>query len=113
MRLACFVVMVAIWMPLPVASQSLEAKSVVDRSISGSETHRYRLALTSGQYLRIAVDTKGTGLRASLLGPDEAKLAAVESSPDDSDSLTIALVAAASGAFWLQIGLRESSGPGS
>jgi hypothetical protein len=55
------------------------------------------------------VEAKGTGLRASLLGPDEAKLAAVESSADDSDSLTIALLAPASGACLLQISLRESS----
>ncbi len=56
MKLACFVLMVVIWMPLPVASQSLEAGSVVDRPISGQETHRYRLALTAGQYVRVVVD---------------------------------------------------------
>ncbi len=103
----------ALWAPGQLAAQTdpgatpLVPQKPVERSIAGGETQHFRIALAQGQYLRLIVDPKGAGLRASLLGPDQAKLSETENAQDEPDPLEIALIAPASGTYWLEVRFGE------
>lgn len=59
------------------AARSLEPSTPVEAELSAGQTHVYQLRLRVGQYLRVAVDQKEVDVTATLFGPNNAKLAEV------------------------------------
>src|SRR4030095_6185657 len=51
-------------------SVSLEPGKPVERELSGGQSHFYKIAMTSGQYLRITVGQRGIDVLVALFTPD-------------------------------------------
>jgi CHAT domain-containing protein/Tfp pilus assembly protein PilF len=70
---------------LPVVAQTakdLPALSAVTRELKGGETHSYRIALTSGQFLHATVEQLDTDLITAVFAPDGKQLTESDS-PND------------------------------
>src|SRR5262245_24989506 len=53
---------------------SLEPGEPVERELSGGQSHFYKIAMTSGQYLRITVSQRGVDALLALFTPDGKKI---------------------------------------
>ncbi len=51
----------------------------IEREITGSELHTFRLRLNGGQFIRAIFDQRGIDVSLALIGPDGAKLLEVDS----------------------------------
>lgn len=63
--------------PTPVEQETtaLELGKVIDRELSGGQTHPYQFALAAGQYASLVVDQRGIDLAVDVLNPDGKVLA--------------------------------------
>jgi CHAT domain-containing protein/tetratricopeptide (TPR) repeat protein len=52
-----------------------------ERELAGGEAHSYRIALASGQYLKVVVEQKGIDVVVSAFGPDGQKLTEEDNHP--------------------------------
>ena len=52
----------------------LEPGKPIEEELTGGQAHSYQLTIAAGQYLRIVVDPRGSGVAVSLVGPDGQKL---------------------------------------
>jgi CHAT domain-containing protein len=55
--------------------RTLAPREPVERELSSSETHSYRLALNAGQYLRVEVEQRGIDVAVKLFGSDGREIA--------------------------------------
>jgi hypothetical protein len=55
-------------------SVSLEPGKPVERELSGGQSHFYKIAMTSGRYLRITVSQRGIDALVALFTPDGKKI---------------------------------------
>ncbi len=79
---------------------------VIERELSGGETHAYQITLTAGQYLKAIVEQKGINIVVRIVGPGGQKLTEVDDDP--AFGLESAFVVAeASGGYLLEV--RSSS----
>ena len=86
----------------------LKQGEFIEREISGGETHRYRIPLTSGQYLRARIEQKGIDVAAKLFGTEGRKL--LEADNDSADgSKSVSVVAETSGDYYLEVGSQNKS----
>ena len=61
--------------------RELKQGQVVERELTGGESHSYRITLASGQYLKAVVEQKGIDVVVRIVGPGEQKLVEVDSDP--------------------------------
>ena len=59
-------------------SISLEPGKPVERELSGGQSHFYKIAMTSGQYLQITVSQRGIDALVALFTPDGKKIGEVD-----------------------------------
>src|SRR4030095_11606150 len=57
---------------------SLEPGKPVERELSGGQSHFYKIAMTSGQYLHITVSQRGVDALVALFTPDGKKISDVD-----------------------------------
>jgi CHAT domain-containing protein/predicted negative regulator of RcsB-dependent stress response len=57
-----------------VDSPQLEPGKTVERKTVGGESHTYRIKLTAGQYLRVAVEQNGIDVSLTLTAPDDQQV---------------------------------------
>jgi tetratricopeptide (TPR) repeat protein len=71
---------------------SLEPGKPVERELSGGQSHFYKIAMTSGQYLRIIVSQRGIDVLVALFTPDGKKIVEVDRNHwlglDESESIS-------------------------
>lgn len=80
----------------------LKQGQVIEREIAGGESHSYRVSLTTGQYLRVVIEQKGTDVVARMFGTDGQKMVEVDNDPTGGiESLSV--VAEASGDYRLEL----------
>jgi CHAT domain-containing protein len=81
----------------------LEPGKPISRSMQGSETHLFRIAVALGQYLRIVVNQRGIDLAVALLGPGGERLVEVDSPNGTRGNESISAVAESSGEYRIEI----------
>ncbi len=85
--------------------------SAQEREIKGGETHAYRIALTSGQFLYALVDQKTIDVRVGLIAPDGKEIGEADS-PDDRGTEPVLLIADKSGDYRVEVRARDGAAPG-
>jgi CHAT domain-containing protein/tetratricopeptide (TPR) repeat protein len=83
----------------------------VDREISGGETHNYQIKLDAGQFLRAVVDQRGVNLRLALYGPDDRKIADLDSPNGAQGPEPVSLIAEAAGTYRLELRSAQPNAP--
>jgi CHAT domain-containing protein len=92
----------------------LERASVVERPISNGQTHRYRLALAAGEYVRVTVEQRGIDVVVQLLGADDRPILIQQGELRPQGTEQIELVAKDAGAQTVLVEpARNGSTPGS
>ncbi|MGH2581483.1 MAG: PPC domain-containing protein, partial [Anaerolineales bacterium] len=83
-------------------SDSLEPGKPVEREISGAQSHSYKITMSSGQYLQVAVAQRGIDVAVTLFAPDGKKIVEVNSDPLIEGSETVSVIAEAPGAYQIE-----------
>jgi CHAT domain-containing protein len=105
-RLAVTVLSMSILLCTPVIAQesnSLEAGKPIERELSVSQSHSYKLPIISGQYLKIVVDQRGIDVAVVLSAPDGKKVSEVNSNHSIEGSETLSMIADLPGAYLMEV----------
>src|SRR6266498_2444646 len=84
-------------------SISLEPGMPVERELSDGKSHFYKIAMTSGQYLRITVSQRGIDALVALFTPDGKKIGEVDGERMTVGLETISAIAEAAGAYRIEV----------
>src|SRR5882672_10555761 len=84
-------------------SISLEPGKPIERELSGGQSHFYKIAMTSGQYLRITVSQRGIDVAVVLSTPDGNKISEADSEHLIERSETVSAIAEAPGAYLIAV----------
>jgi CHAT domain-containing protein/Tfp pilus assembly protein PilF len=90
-------------------SISLEPGKLVERELSGGQSHFYKITMTSGQYLRIEVSQRGIDVLVALFTPDGKKLGEVDGERTTVGSETIPAIAEPAGAYRIEVRSAEKA----
>jgi CHAT domain-containing protein/tetratricopeptide (TPR) repeat protein len=83
--------------------QSLEPGKPIERELTGGQSHFYRIGLTSGQYLQIAVNQRGIDVLVTLYAPDGKKIGEVNSAPVTVASETMSVIGEMAGIYRIEV----------
>jgi tetratricopeptide (TPR) repeat protein len=84
-------------------SQLLKPGKSIERELSSGRSHFYKVTMTSGKYLQIAVMHMGIDVQVALYSPDGKKIADEDSSHATAGSETISVIAEAAGAYMVEV----------
>ena len=87
--------------------RALEPGKLIERELTGGEVHSYRIVLSIGEYLHVAVDQQGIDVMVVLRGPDGAQLADMDGRPGAVGADELSWEAAVSG--WHVVEVRAKS----
>jgi len=90
-------------------SHSLEPGKPIERELSGGRSHFYKINLTSGQYLQIAVSQRGIDVVVALYTPDGKKIDDADSEHATAGSESISAIAEAAGAYMVEARSAEKT----
>jgi tetratricopeptide (TPR) repeat protein len=90
-------------------SVSLEPGKPVERELSGGQSHFYKIAMTSGQYLRITVSQRGIDVLVVLFTPNDKKISEADREHLIERSETVSVIAEASGAYLIEVRSPEKT----
>jgi CHAT domain-containing protein/tetratricopeptide (TPR) repeat protein len=93
-------------------AKDLPPLSAVTRELKGGETHSYRLALTSGQFLHATVEQLDIDVVTSVFAPEGKQLTESDSPNDRWGFEPIIFVAPSSGEYKVDIKSPSSQAPG-
>ena len=82
--------------------RELKQGPVFERELAGGERHTYRIALASGQYLKVVVEQKGIDVVVKLVGADGRKITEVDNDPAVGME-SVAVVAEAVGDYVVEV----------
>jgi tetratricopeptide (TPR) repeat protein len=88
---------------------SLEPGKPVERELSGGGPHFYKITMTSGQYLRIAVSQRGIDVLVTLFTPDGKKIGEVDSRHVIEGSENFSVIAESSGEYRIEARSAEKT----
>src|SRR5690349_17596065 len=83
--------------------KTLPTFSAQERELKGGETHSYRLALTSGQFLYALVEQKEIDVSVIVFAPDGQQIAEADSQNDRWGTEPVLLVAGISGDYRIDV----------
>lgn len=81
----------------------LEPDKPLERELKGGETHRYAVALTAGQYLRVEVEQMGINVIIEVLAPNQEKLFALNTDQWLWGKESVSLIAEQTSHYYLQV----------
>jgi len=90
-------------------SISLEPDKPVERELSGSQSHSYKITMISGQYLRIVVEQRGIDIAVALFTPDGKKISEADSNHLTERLETVLAIAEAPGAYLIEVRSPEKT----
>jgi erythromycin esterase len=99
----------------PVATpdiQSLEPATPIERQLKFGETHTYKIALDTGQFLDAAVNQRGVDVVVRLFAPDGSNIADIDSPNGTEGDEPIAIEAKSTGAYRIDITTLTQNGNG-
>ncbi|MDT5296307.1 MAG: hypothetical protein QOJ76_3187 [Acidobacteriota bacterium] len=82
---------------------TIELAKPFERELKGGQSHAYRLALETGQYMRLVVNQKGIDVVVTLFGPDGRKVSEVDSPNGSEGPEPLSLITAATGQYRLEV----------
>lgn len=88
--------------------RELKQGHVFERELAGGEAHTYRIALASGQYLRVVVDQKGIDVVVKLFGVDGQKIAEVDSPNGTQGPELVSTIVEGAGEYRLEVRSLEA-----
>jgi hypothetical protein len=83
--------------------QSLEPGKPAERELTDGQSHYYRISLTSGQYLQVAVNQRGIDVLVALYAPDGKKVSEVNGAQMTVESETTSAIADETGAHRIEV----------
>lgn len=89
----------------------LEQGKPVERELSGGQSHSYRIALASGQYIHVLVDQRGIDVVVTLFAPDGKQIVEVDSPNGIQGPEPLSAIADVSGTYRLEVRSFEKSVP--
>lgn len=98
--------------PLHTAAQNaqevttLEPDKPIERELSGSQKHAYRLTLSLGQYANFIVEQRGIDVVVRLFGPDGKLIVELDAESRTQGQESLEVVADAAGAYKVEIGTK-------
>jgi hypothetical protein len=84
-------------------AQELRSGERLEREMSAGQTHRYKLALQAGQYLKLVVEQRSINVALTLFAPDGKKLTEVNGQKFRQGTERLFCVTDSSGCFRLDI----------
>jgi CHAT domain-containing protein/tetratricopeptide (TPR) repeat protein len=117
---ACLSVLLLLTLSLPArafGTQSerevpkLELGRLVERTLDGGQTHSYRIALASGQYVHLVVEQRGVDVVVVLFGPDGRKVTEVDSPNGTQGPEPVFAIAETSGTYRVEVRSLEEDAP--
>jgi tetratricopeptide (TPR) repeat protein len=91
----------------------LELGKPIERQLAGGQSHSYRIALVSGQYLHMMVEQRGIDVVLTLFGPNGKKIVEVDSPNGTQGPEVVQLITEVSGVHRLEVrSLEKSAAPG-
>src|SRR5262245_36702061 len=81
----------------------LELERPVERTIGGLDTHRYRIAVSAGLYLRLAIAQQGIDVIVTVLDPAGRKVAQIDRPNGAYGPETISVIAEAAGDYMIEV----------
>jgi tetratricopeptide (TPR) repeat protein len=90
-------------------SDSLEPGKLVERELSGGQSHFYKIAMTSGQYLQVTVSQQGIGVLVALFTPDGKKVGEADIEKATVGAETVSAIAEAAGAYRIEVHSAEKT----
>ncbi|HEX7288304.1 MAG TPA: CHAT domain-containing protein [Candidatus Angelobacter sp.] len=82
---------------------SLQQGTTLERSLSGGQSHAYRIPASAGQFLHVVVEQQGIDVEVTLLAPDGKRMAHMDSANGAWGPETIVAIADAGGEYRLQV----------
>ncbi|HKQ93925.1 MAG TPA: tetratricopeptide repeat protein, partial [Blastocatellia bacterium] len=84
-------------------SRLLEPGKPIERELSGGRSHFYKVTMTSGQHLHIAISQRGIDTLVALYTPNGKKIDDADSEHTTAGSETISAIAEAAGAYIVEV----------
>src|SRR5262245_11332012 len=84
-------------------SISLEPGRPIERELSGGQSHFYKIAMISGQYLRVAVSQRGIDALVALFTPDGKQISEADGERMTVGVETISAIAEAAGSYRIEV----------
>lgn len=92
---------------------ALELGKPIERDLAGGQSHSYQIALTASQFLHVVVEQLGIDVVVTLHGPDDKKLAEVDSPNGTQGPEPLILIMESTGIHRLEVrSLEEKAAPG-
>jgi hypothetical protein len=88
-------------------SSSLELSKPIERELSGEQSHFYKITMSSGQFLHIAVRQQGIDVVVALFAPDGKKISEADSEHSTEGSEAVSVIAEAPGAYLIEARSHE------
>jgi CHAT domain-containing protein/predicted negative regulator of RcsB-dependent stress response len=87
----------------------LEPGKLIEREISGGQSHSYKITMISGQYLHVVVAQRGIDVAVKLFAPDGKKISEADFWQAILESGTMAVIAEATGAYLVEVHSPEKT----
>lgn len=95
-------------------SSALALSVPLQREMKGGETHRFRLALVAGQYVRVVVEQQGIDVAIALVAPNGERQVEVDSPNGNRGPEPISAVVAQTGEYSVEVRApNKNAAPGS
>jgi CHAT domain-containing protein/Tfp pilus assembly protein PilF len=90
-------------------SQLLKPGKPIERELSGGRSHFYKITMTSGQYLQIAISQRGIDVVVALYTPDGKKIGDANIVHATAGSEIVSTIAEVAGAYMVEVRSAEKT----
>lgn len=87
---------------------ALSPGTAVEREIAVGQSHKYRIALTAGDFVRITIEQRGADVATTVLRPDGRRLLAVDTSREAFRPETVVVIADVDGVHPVEVQAMRS-----
>jgi CHAT domain-containing protein/Tfp pilus assembly protein PilF len=84
-------------------SDSLERGKPIERELSGGQSHSYKIAMISGQFLQIVVDQRGIDAAVALFTPDGKKIVDKDRNQLTDGPEIVSVITEVTGAYLIEV----------
>src|SRR5262245_62091317 len=89
----------------------LELQKPIQETLAGGQTHRYSVKLSAGEFVRILVEQRGADVTLTLSGPNEQKIAQMDSRRTERGVEMLSWVAESAGNYLIDVRSRDKDAP--
>jgi CHAT domain-containing protein/Tfp pilus assembly protein PilF len=91
--------------------RKLEVGRLIERELTGGQSHSYQIELASGQYLNVVVFQRGIDVAVTVIGPDAKPLMEVDSPNGALGPEPVGLIAGTPGTYRLDVHSLDEGAP--